>query len=140
MFDVENIVDHSKRWVHDDRTRLYSDEKLEVREKIKNNVSHDNKCYQIEQFHACRTNPQNVQHEVLVQWRGLEEDEHSWEPLKNLFEDVLELVKIFLTRLKKHESAYAKDVEEFIRNLSSYHLNLLDFPGIFPRVFNAEFF
>ena len=45
-------------------------------------------------------NPQNVQFEELVQWRTLEEDDNSWEPLKNLFEDVPELVKKLLTKLK----------------------------------------
>ena len=90
VFEAENIVDHSKRWVHGDRIRLYSDEKLEVTEEIKKQFSHDNECYQVEKFHACKVNPQNGQLEVLVQWRGLEEDDNSWEPLKNLFEDVPE--------------------------------------------------
>ena len=38
VFKAENIVDHSKRWVHVERIRLYSDEKFEVTEEMKKQI------------------------------------------------------------------------------------------------------
>ena len=53
-----------------------------------------------------------------MEGKGFTEDENSWEPLKNLFEDVPELVKNFQRKLKTEKSAYAEDVEDCLRNLS----------------------
>jgi hypothetical protein len=118
VFEVENIIDHSRRWVHGDRIRLYSDDKLDLTEEIKKQFAHDNESYQVEQFHGCRLNSENHQLEFLVEWKGFTEEENSWEPLQNLFEDVPELTRNYLMKLKKEESAYAQDVDDFIRSLS----------------------
>jgi hypothetical protein len=118
VFEVENIIDQTRRWVHGDRIRLYSDDKLEITEEIKKQFAHDNESYQVEKFLDCRLNPENGQLDLLVEWKGFTEDDNSWEPLKNLFEDVPELVKIYQKKLKKEESAYAEDVEDFLKNLS----------------------
>jgi hypothetical protein len=100
VFEVENIIDQSRRWVHGDRIRLYSDDKLEVTEEIKKQFAHDNESYQVEDFRDCRLNPGTAQLELLVEWKGFSTDENSWEPLKNLFEDVPELVKKYAMKLK----------------------------------------
>ena len=119
VFEVENIIDHSTRWVHGDRVQLYADDKLNITEEIKQQFAHDDESYQVEQFHACRLNPENSQLELLVEWKGFTPDENSWEPLKNLLEDVPELVKKYAKKLKTEESAYATDVDEFLKNCLS---------------------
>jgi hypothetical protein len=118
VFEVENIIDRNRRWVHGDRIRLYSDDKLDLTDEIKKQFAHDNESYQVEQFHGCRLSSETHQLELLVEWKGFTEQENSWEPLKNLFEDVPELIRNYQKRLKKEESAYAQDVEDFIQSLS----------------------
>jgi hypothetical protein len=112
---VENIIDRSRKWVHGDRIRFYSDDKLDVTEEIKRQFAHDNESYHIKQFHGCRLNSETHQLELLVEWLGFTDEENSWEPLKTLFEDCPELVKSYLMKMKKKENAYANDVEEFIK-------------------------
>jgi hypothetical protein len=118
VFEVENIIDRNRRWVHGDRIRLYSDDKLDLTDEIKKQFAHDNESYQVEQIHGCRLSSETHQLELLVEWKGFTEEENSWEPLKNLFEDVPELIRNYQKRLKKEESAYAQDVEDFIQSLS----------------------
>jgi len=118
VFEVENIIDHKRRWVHGDRIRLYSDDKLDITEEIKRQFAHDNESYQVEKFHACRLNPENHQLELLVEWKGFTEDDNSWEPLKNLYEDVPELVKNFQKKMREEKTAYAEEIEDYTRGLS----------------------
>ena len=40
VFEVENIINQSKRWVHGHRIRLYSDDKLNITEEIKKQFLH----------------------------------------------------------------------------------------------------
>jgi hypothetical protein len=121
VFEVENILDHGRRWVHGDRIRLYSDNNLNVTEEMKKQFAHDNESYEVENFHACRLNPESGQLELLVEWKGFNEEDNSWEPLKNLVEDVPELVRKFAKKQKTEESAYAEKIEDFLNGASKTH-------------------
>ena len=46
--------------------------------------------------------------EVLVQWRGLELADATWEPLQNLYEDVPVLITRFLQGLSEEISSKAR--------------------------------
>ena len=97
---------------------MYSDDKLDITEEIKRQFAHDNESYQVEKFHACRLNPENHQLELLVEWKGFTEDDNSWEPLKNLYEDVPELVKNFQKKMREEKTVYAEEIEDYTRGLS----------------------
>jgi len=54
IFEVENIIDSSKKWVHGDRIRFYSDQSLNLVKEIRQQFAHDAERYQIEQLLDCR--------------------------------------------------------------------------------------
>ena len=112
--------------------------KTAITEEIKRHFAHDNESYQVEKFHACRLNPENHQLELLVEWRGFTEDDNSWEPLKKLYEDVPELVN-FQKKLQNDKSAYAEEVEDFIRLSKSNWGSTRNIQAFIPLGFNAEF-
>jgi len=118
VFEVENIIDHSKRWVHGDRIQLYAEDKLNVTDEIKKQFAHDNESYQVNDFIDCRLNPESGHLELLVEWKGFTKDDNSWEPLKSLLEDVPELVKRYAKKLKEEKSAYAEEVDDLVRSFS----------------------
>ncbi|KAI9988016.1 hypothetical protein PInf_024276 [Phytophthora infestans] len=51
----------------------------------------------VEELKEARYNSTAKTHDLLVKWRGLTEEENSWEPVQNLIEDVPVFVKQFLT-------------------------------------------
>lgn len=124
IFEVENIIDGSKKWVHGDRVRFYADRSLNVTEEIRLQFAHDAERYQVEQLKDCRRNPVTHELEILVSWKGFSEHDDSWEPLKSLYEDVRTLIDVFATKLRKQRHELAFDVARFIEeNSTSYRLD-----------------
>ena len=97
---MENIIDSSKKWVHGDRIRFYSDQSLNITEEIRQQFAHDAERYQIEQLKDCRRNPETNDIEILVSWKGFSDNDNSWEPLKNLYEDVRTQIVTYATKLR----------------------------------------
>ena len=50
IFEVENIIDSSKKWVHGDRIRFYSDQSLNITKEIRQQFTRDAERFQIEQL------------------------------------------------------------------------------------------
>jgi hypothetical protein len=115
---VENIIDSSKRWVHGDRIRFYCDQTLNITEEIQQQFAHDAERYQIEQLKNCRRNPVTNEIELLVSWKGFSETDDSWEPLKNLFEDVRARIVAYATKLRKERNELAFEITRFIEENS----------------------
>jgi hypothetical protein len=118
IFEVENILDSTKKWVHGDRVRFYSDKSLNLTEEIRQQFAHDADRYQIEQLKDCRKNPVTSEIEILVSWKGFSDTEDSWEPLRNLFEDVRARIEAFAAKLRKQRHELAFEVTQFIEEIS----------------------
>jgi hypothetical protein len=56
--------------------------------------------------------------EVLVSWRGFSDHDDSWEPLKNLYEDVRTQIIAYATKLRKERNELAFEVTRFIEENS----------------------
>jgi len=56
--------------------------------------------------------------EILVSWKGFSENDNSWEPLKNLYEDVRTQIQSYATKLRKQRHELAFDVTRFIEENS----------------------
>ena len=115
IFEVENIVDSTKRIVHGDRIRYSADDRLNITEEIKDQFTYDNASYEVQQFRDCRVNPETHQIEFLVDWKGFSEAESSWEPLQNLWTDVPHLVQLYHKKLRLSKHALADLVLEEIK-------------------------
>jgi hypothetical protein len=119
IFEVENILDSTKKWVHGDRVRFYSDKGLNLTEEIRQQFAHDAERYQIETLKNVRKNPGTNELEILVSWKGFSDTEDSWEPLRNLFEDVRARVEAFASKLRKERNELAFEVTQFIKEISN---------------------
>jgi hypothetical protein len=75
VFQVEDVLTNSVKEVHSVRLRPYNDRDLNssVKEYIQRRGTR----------------------EVLVRWRGFDEDEATWEPLDTILEDVPQLYREF---------------------------------------------
>ena len=69
---------------------------MNVTEEIRQQFAHDAERYQIEQLKNIRKNPVTNELEILVSWKGFSDTDDSWEPLRNLFEDVRAKIEAYL--------------------------------------------
>jgi hypothetical protein len=115
VFEAEDILDSSRRWIHGDRVRFYEDSKLNVTEEIKRQFAHDNENFLVENLKSCRRNSVTDQLELLVEWRGFSAEEDSWEPLKTLNEDIPVKVRNYVKTLKAEGHELADAAFEFIQ-------------------------
>ncbi|KAF0713697.1 Aste57867_4246 [Aphanomyces stellatus] len=88
IFEIQNLVSGVVRDAHASRLKFYADESLDVDEELLRHVAHNADDYVVDQFLECRFNPKTTSYEVLVSWRGLQDIENSWEPARNLLEDI----------------------------------------------------
>jgi len=115
IFEVENIVNGTKRIVHGDRIRYYADRQLNITEEIKDQFTYDNASYEVERFRNCRLNSDTQQIEFLVDWKGFTQTESSWELLESLWTDVPNLVQRYHKDLKLSNHALADMVLEELK-------------------------
>jgi hypothetical protein len=92
---------------------------LNLTEEIRQQFAHDAERYQIETLKNVRKNPGTNELEILVSWKGFSDTEDSWEPLRNLFEDVRARVEAFASKLRKERNELAFEVTQFIKEISN---------------------
>jgi len=107
-------MDATRKWVHGDRIRFYSDSNLNITEEIKKQFAHDNERYQVLCFRGCRRNPDSHELEILVEWKGFSTNENSWEPLGNLLQDVRAKIEAYSAELCRQKHELALEVARFI--------------------------
>ncbi|KAF4140825.1 Chromo (CHRromatin Organization MOdifier) domain [Phytophthora infestans] len=84
------VVDTSSNWI-------FVVENLLTGERREAHATHNSEGHVVEELKEARYNSTAKTHDLLVKWRGLTEEENSWEPVQNLIEDVPVFVKQFLT-------------------------------------------
>jgi transposase InsO family protein len=92
VFEVEDLLSKSKKEVHASRLRIYKDREIDV--KVKEHLQFHNRMFEVYKILDQRTN--EGRKEVLVQWRGFEAAEATWEPLESIMEDVPQLYQEFV--------------------------------------------
>ncbi|ETO85957.1 hypothetical protein F444_00449, partial [Phytophthora nicotianae P1976] len=78
--------------VHASRLKFYADQSLNVTEEILEHVASQGIILAINELKKHRWNGSIKDYEVLVNWKGLESVEDSWEPLTSLAEEVYVLL------------------------------------------------
>ncbi|POM74774.1 Hypothetical protein PHPALM_8212 [Phytophthora palmivora] len=104
IVEIENLITGERREVHASRLKFYADSSLEVTEGLLRHVAHNREGHVVDSLLAARCNAQEKRHELKVHWRGLSEDEDSWEPAAVFLQDVPVAVKAFVKAHRKDES------------------------------------
>jgi hypothetical protein len=92
VYEVEDLISNNRKEVHVVRLRLFNENHLDV--KIKEHIQYHSQSFEVSNILEERLN-NNGNKEVLVQWRGFEVEEATWEPLEKILEDVPELYQSF---------------------------------------------
>jgi hypothetical protein len=90
LFKVESLKrignKSETKIVHSQRLKFFHDKSLELTEEVLRHVSQEKQLYEIESFLELRNN--GASYDVKVKWLGFDDNESTWEPVENLFEDV----------------------------------------------------
>lgn len=106
-FRVRHLVTGTEQDVHPSRLKFYSDDKLEVNEKLLEYTATQGVMLKVDKLLEHRWNQAIHDYEVLVKWHCLEDIERSWEPTKSLVKDAAVLIQAYVevaldTELSSH--------------------------------------
>jgi hypothetical protein len=102
FYEVEDMITKHEKEVHASRLKFYHDGSLEITEDLIKQVAHSQEGYEVESFGLVRYND-NKNYEMEIKWRGLSEKENSFEPVKNIMEDVPLAFQKHLKKLRKDD-------------------------------------
>ncbi|POM64929.1 Hypothetical protein PHPALM_19472, partial [Phytophthora palmivora] len=105
-FRVKHLITGAELDVHASRLKFYADSSLDVSEELLEHISSQGIVLAIEKFKSHRWNETIRDFEVLVQWKGLEDIEDSYEPLASLAKDVPILVDQYVAAADQELKAY----------------------------------
>ena len=112
VYICRDLIRNQQSAVHAQRMKIYADSSLNVTEDIKNSAAYDAMSY-ISELVDWRENDDGKL-EIKVRWLGFEEDQDTWEPAKNLIEDI----PLILMRYLKAQEATPL-LQEFITRTES---------------------
>ena len=95
-FRVKHLVTGDETDVHASRLKFYADSDLEVSDELLEHVSAQGIVLAVQQLKAHRWNADITDYEIRVRWRGLQEIEDSWEPLKALAPEISKLLQDYV--------------------------------------------
>ncbi|RHY30475.1 hypothetical protein DYB32_004299 [Aphanomyces invadans] len=81
---------------HASRLKFFRDADLDVTINLMDYAAFSEESFYVEALLAARCN--KGRHEVLVKWKGLEEEEASWEPAFELYEDIAVVMRRWIVK------------------------------------------
>jgi hypothetical protein len=117
VYEVEDIISKTVKEVHASRLKFYSDGSLNVCEDLMKQIAHSQDGHEVESFGEIRYDQESQAYHIEIKWRGLCEQENTWEPAANLMEDVPK-------PLTKYLKSRAKDplVKQLVAAMEWQHL------------------
>ena len=97
VYEVEKLAMREKMEVHIARLKYYADSSLHVTEDIIAHANAEDLRLEVEKLVDAREHEGGIQ--LLVSWKGFEDVEMSWEPIKTLPEDIPTLVKAYIRHI-----------------------------------------
>lgn len=109
-FTVRDLLTSAEMDVHPSRLKFYADNKFQVTEELIDEISRQGLVLHVKKLSSHRWHAEKMDFEILVEWRGLEAIENSWELLSSLGQDIPVLVQQYVdasedSRLKEHFKA-----------------------------------
>ncbi|KAL4093150.1 hypothetical protein PRIC1_012137 [Phytophthora ramorum] len=95
-FLIQHLITGAELDVHASRLKFYADASLDVTEELLEHISAQGIVLAVEKLKEHRWNQAINDYEILVQWKGLEPIEDSYEPLASLSRDVATLVTTYV--------------------------------------------
>lgn len=96
--------------VHASRLKFYADSSLNVTEEILEHVAAQGIILSVNELKDHRWNASINDYEVLVNWRGLQSIEDSWEPMKSLAKDIKILLAQYVKKQDTKVRAYWQEL------------------------------
>ena len=102
LYVVQNIVTGETRDVHVARMRFYCEAKLRVTSRLHDFFQHleHQAEYHIRGISEIKKATLGDEYVVLVQWKGLDEAESTWEPVSRILEDAPAMLEKQILLLK----------------------------------------
>ncbi|CAB1109586.1 unnamed protein product [Ectocarpus sp. CCAP 1310/34] len=112
VYGVQNIVNGQVRDVHVARLRFYADSELNVTSDLKDVFQHSFGQGEHEMESILNIGPAHdgSGYLVRVRWAGFEEDEDTWQPLSDIYQDAPQFLKQELRKMK-----LSKEVKDNIK-------------------------
>eukprot|EP00644_Phytophthora_capsici_P019272 jgi/Phyca11/132445/e_gw1.167.10.1 len=107
-FVVQHLLTGDEYDVHGSRLKFYHDSDLNVTAEIRQHVRNQGIVLDVRDVLQHRFNETTQEWELLVAWRGLQDEENSWEPFESMKRDVPSMVRQYVER------AHAAVMEEFL--------------------------
>jgi hypothetical protein len=106
VLEVEDLIHRKTSEVHISRVRFYCDRYLDVTADMVEQYANDCQRYEVEKLLDLRRHQGRL--ELLVSWKGFEDEDNSWEPVSRLVQDVPHLCEQYEVKQKHLKDAYAK--------------------------------
>ncbi|ETO66256.1 hypothetical protein F444_16505 [Phytophthora nicotianae P1976] len=110
-FRIRHLVTGCELDVHESRLKFYADKNLNVTEEILEHVASQGIILAINELKKHRWNKSIKDYEVLVNWKGLESVEDSWELLTSLAKEVHVLLNQCIQKQGSKLPTYWKDYQ-----------------------------
>jgi hypothetical protein len=99
VFEVENVQGGKKQIVHVNRLRFYSEVSPET--EIPCSVLQTEQLFQVDELLKLRSGRRGWA--ILVSWLGFTDEDRTWEPVQNLYEDIPLILHDFLIKQGKED-------------------------------------
>jgi hypothetical protein len=98
VMEVQQLVEPFDTSVHHaSRLKFFSDASLDVTDDLLDHVAYGDEGFFVEDLLGARCNAEG-KYEVRVKWKGLEDDESSWEPASQLYEDIAVVLRRWILK------------------------------------------
>uniref|UniRef100_H3H597 Integrase catalytic domain-containing protein n=1 Tax=Phytophthora ramorum TaxID=164328 RepID=H3H597_PHYRM len=95
-FRVQHLVTEDELDVHASRLKFYADSSLNVTDELLEHVASQGIILAVNELKEHRWNPDISDYEILVEWKGLQSIEDSYEPLQALAKEIRVLVNNYV--------------------------------------------
>ena len=130
VYEVEHLIDESKRFAHATRLRFFADKYYQVTEEIiaeiESEASYDG-FFDVECLREIRFNEETMEWEFLVYWRGFDPIDATWEPLSALMETIPDVVIKYVETMA--DETVQLRLKEVIRNMQSIQAKAQEVAG-----------
>ena len=93
VFEVEDLLNETRSFVHANRLNYYADSQLAVTESLLDTIDQNETHYNtVIKLLGLRFNQDRKKFEVQCEWRGFAQKEPTWEPFQNMREDIPDML------------------------------------------------
>jgi hypothetical protein len=112
IYELEHLVTGAKIQSHAMRIKFYADKELDkyvnMNQLNTHITSQEKTTFELERLVSHRFDNKTMKMQVECKWQGFGEEENTWEPIHDIFNDAPQMVKHYLQNLGHEESKKLK--------------------------------